>query len=325
VDSAVTVTWMLGDRFSAPLASGPAWTAPGDLLCQATASLQVTARATGDRGVFAEAGAAVEVVTRPSLRLLGEPPDRLALPPGGAAGTAESAAWPACLRSAAFTWGQQQLPGLVEGPLVETATTSRRAFTVPEGAYPDLLAGAPALTVSATDDLGATGQAVLPLRLDAEGLVEAAVTVDRSALARGEVTVATARLRSRLGVPLPSVRAAFRIAGLVVAGPVSAEGTTLSPGAAGGEAVVDLLPAAGGEVRLSVPLRGVGQPGEVAVELFSSGGHRLTPAAGAAAGPDRLPGCGCGAGGGPAGVALAGLALLGLRAPRRRGRAPPAT
>jgi len=328
VDPRVTVTWMLGDRLSPPLASGSAWTVPGALLCQATASLQVTARATGHQGVFAEAGTTVEVVTRPSLRLLGPSPDLLTLPPGGAAATAEGAAWPACQRTAAFTWGQQQLPGLVEGPLVEDATSSRRSFTLPEGAYPAVLAGAPALTVSATDDLGASGQAILPLRLDAEGLVDVSVTVDRSALARGELTVATARLRSRLGVPLASVRAVFRAAGLVVAGPPSAEGAVLSPGAGAaveGQVVLDLLPAAGAEVRLSVPLRGVGRPGEVAVELFSNGGHRLTPAEGVAAAPQRLPGCGCGGAGDPAGLALAVLALLALRARRGRGRVPPAT
>ena len=317
-DSAVVVTWMQGDRFSPPLATGPAWTVPGDLLCQATTSQRFTARATDEQGVFAEASAAVEVVTRPSLRLQGDSPDGLVLPPGGAAATAEGTAWPACQRTATFAWGEQGLPGLVPGAPVETATSSRRAFTIPESAYPAVLAGAPALTLTATDDLGATGQAVLPLSLDAEGLVAVEVRLDRPALAAGEVAVATAHLRSRIGAALPGVRAAVRLGGLALAGPITARGAVLSPGAAEGEVALDALPAGGAEVRLAIPVRGLGTPGEVAVELFSSGGHRVTPSASAVAGQDRLPGCGCGAGGDPAGLALGLLALLARPARRRR-------
>jgi len=324
VDSAVAVTWMLGDRFSPPLASGPAWTVPGDLLCQAAASQRITARATDAQGVFAEAGATVEVVTRPSLRLLGDAPDRLALAPGGAAGTAEGSAWPACQRTATFAWGEQGLSGLAEVDRQDGATSSRRRFTIPEGAYPAVLGGAPALTLTATDDLGATGHAVLPLTIDAEGLAEVEVLVDRPALAAGELGLATAHLRSRIGVALPGVRAVVRLGGLALAGPIAATGAGVTAGAAEGEVLLDALPAAGAEVRLAIPVRGLGTPGEVAVELFSSGGHRVTPPASAAAGPDRPPGCGCGAGGDPAGLVLGLAALLGLR-PRRRARPPSAT
>lgn len=309
-DSAFTVSWMLGDRLSAPLAAGSAWTVPGSLLCDAAAAVEVTARATDDRGVFAEAAASIPVVTRPSLRLLGAAPDRLVLPPGGAAGQAEAQAWPACGRSATFSWGEAGLPGLVERSRDADATTAHRAFSLPEAAYPAVLAGAPALTVTAVDDLGAAGAATLPLALEATGLVGVEVEVDRPALRQGELAVATARLRSRIGLPLPGVRAVVRLAGLALAGAPAATGATASPGALEGEVVLDALPAEGGEVVLTIPIRGQGGPGGLAVEAFSSGGHRLSPAAAPGAEAQRLPGCGCGGAGAGGGLPALLLALL---------------
>jgi uncharacterized protein (TIGR03382 family) len=313
VDSPFTVAWMVGGRLTPPVATGAAWTVPGSLLCQ-VGTLDLTARATDDLGVFAEAAAAVPVLGEPSLRLAGASPDRLLLPPGGAAGEALGSAWPACGRTATFTWSDAGLPGLVQTSLTSTASSSRRAFTLPESAYPAALAGAPALTLSAVDDLGASGSATLPLQLDAAGLVGVQVAVDRALLARGEVAVATARVESRLGVALPGVRVAFRLAGLAPAGAVSAVGAAVAAGAGEGEAIVD-LPAAGAAVTLSLPVRSLGGPGAVSAEAFASGGARLSPAAEAAAPSERLPGCGCG-GGGAGWPAL--LSLVALVRRRRR-------
>jgi hypothetical protein len=317
-DGTCIVAWLLGGRLSAPAGAGLAWTVPGSALCQAGAAIEVTARATDDLGVFAEAAASIAVAARPSLRLVGEPPDRLVLPPGGVSAEAEGQAWPACGRTATFSWGEAGLPGLVEQGVTGGPAWSRRAFAVPEAAYPDALAGAPALTLAAVDDLGASGQATLQLAIDASGLVEASVGLDRPALAPGEVAMATARLRSRIGAPLPAVRVALRGTCLAVAGPAEASGASIVPGAAAGEWVLDALPGLDGEVAIRVPVRAEGGPGSLSVEAFSSGGHRLTPAAGSAPPGQELPGCGCG--GGPGGAAGL-LGLLALLLPSRRRRA----
>ncbi|MCM2334952.1 MAG: hypothetical protein NDI82_13545, partial [Anaeromyxobacteraceae bacterium] len=314
-DSPFTVSWMLGDRLGAPVATGPGWTLPGSQTCQAGATLEVTARATDDLGVFAEATASVVVVARPSLRLLGGEPARLVLPPGGAAAVAEGQAWPACGRSATFTWGDAGLPGLVETALEADATSSRRSFALPEAAYPGVLAGAPSLTLEAIDDLGASGAAALPLALDASGLVEVTAAFDRPTLQQGELGVATVRLASRIGVALPGVRVKVRRLGLALAGALRVAGAAAAPGGAEDEVVLDALPPLGAEVTLSVPVRGLGQGGAVSAEARSSGGHRLTPEAPGRAPEARLPGCGCGSGGGGAAGLLA-LLLAGLA--RRR-------
>jgi uncharacterized protein (TIGR03382 family) len=314
-DSAFTVSWVLGDRLAAPVASGRAWTLPGVQTCEAGATLEVTARATDDLGVFGEARASVAVVARPSLRLLGAEPDRLVLPPGGAAGVAEGQAWPACGRHATFTWGDAGLPGLVETALEVDATSSRRSFALPEAAYPGVLAGAPALTLEAIDDLGASGAATLPLALDARSLVEATVAFDRPALQQGELGVATIRLASRVGVALPGVRVKVRTLGLARAGAPRVAGATAAPGASEDELVLDALPPAGAQVTLTIPVRALGEGGAVSAEVRSSGGHRLAPGVLGSASEVRLPGCGCGGGGGGAAGLLA-LLLAGLA--RRR-------
>lgn len=315
-DSAFTVSWMSGGRLGAPVAYGSGWTVPGSLLCGVGATLDVTARATDDLGVFSEETATIAVVARPSLRLLGGTPDGLVLPPGGAQGLAEGQAWPACGRTATFTWGEAGLPGLVENSLDSDATSSRRAFTLPEASYPGVLAGLPALTLSAVDDLGASGAATLPLELDASGLVEVTVVVDRPALAQGELAVATVRLGSRLAVALPGVRVAVRLSGLAQAGAVQVTGAVATPGASGAEVVLDALPALGGQVTLAIPIRGLGVAGAASAEARSSGGHRLTPGAAPGAPRARLPGCGCAGGqGGAAGLLALLLAGLARRRP----------
>lgn len=314
-DSPFTVSWMLGDRLGAPVGSGSTWTVPGSQTCDVGAALEVTARATDDLGVFAEATATVEVVARPSLRLLGGAPDRLVLPPGGAAGEAEGQAWPACGRTATFTWSETGLTGLVETSRVADATSSRRGFALDETAYPGVLAGTPALTLEAVDDLGAAGTASLPLVLDAGGLVEVEVAFDRPTLQQGELGVATVRLASRIGVALPGVRVTVRSLGLSLAGAPQVAGALASPGAAAGEVVLDALPPLGAEVTLAFPVRGLGEGGAVSAEARSSGGHLLTPPARGQGSRERLPGCGCGGGqGGAAGL----LALLLAGLARRR-------
>jgi len=321
-DSAFTVGWMIGGRLTAPVAAGARWTVPGSLLCGSGASLEVTARATDEQGVFAEVAASIPVVTQPSLQLLSEPPDRLVLPPGGASAAAEGRAWPACGRSATFTWGQQGLAGLLETSLTADASSSRRGFALPEGAYPEALAGAPALTLSAVDDLGAAGTAVLPLALDASGLVEVEVAVDRPALAPGEIGSATVRLESRLQVALPAVLVGVKLAGLGQAGALAVAGAAATAGATAAEVLLDQLPPRGAPVLLTVPVRGLGGIGTIGAEARSSGGHRLTPPAGGGSAAGRLPGCGCGVQGGASG-GLAILLLLLLRARRRRPGGPP--
>jgi hypothetical protein len=305
-DSPFTISWMLGDRLSPPVAAGPAFTVPGSLLCDVTAALQVTARALDDLGVYAEASASVPVVGEPTLALAGPSPDLLVLAPGGATATAEATAWPACGRTAAFTWNESGLPGLVEVQLVSGPATSARTFALPEAGYPGALAGTPSLEVTAVDELGASGSATLPLELEATGLVEVAVQVDRAALAQGELAVATARLESRLSVALPGPTARVVVDRLALAGPIEVDGVAGAPGSAPAEVTLDALPPAGSAVTLRIPVRGGGLPGALAVEVRSSGGHLLTPAAAPEGASARLPGCGCGAGGGgwPALLAL---------------------
>ena len=67
-----------------------------------------------------------------------------------------------------------------------------------EASYPALLAGAPAVTLVASDDTGVTSPpATLSLALDATGLVDVVHDADEAALAAGDVAVLRTRLRSR--------------------------------------------------------------------------------------------------------------------------------
>ena len=83
----------------------------------------------------------------------------------------------------------------------------------------------------------------------------------------------------------------------------------------GAEVVLDALPAGGVEVVIDLPVRAAGERGASAVEVRSSGGHLVSPGAGARAGGGALPGCGCGGAAGAEG--LLALALLALRRRRR--------
>lgn len=124
------------------------------------------------------------------------------------------------------------------------------------------------------------------------------------------MAVVRTRLRSRIGVPLTQVRVVDLLAGLAPAGAPRAVGAGIIGTAAGGaEVVLDVLPPAGGEVTLELPVRSLGERGSSAVEARSSGGHPLTPAVESASGPPA-PGCGCGGGGGSGLETLLALAAL---------------
>jgi hypothetical protein len=202
-------------------------------------------------------------------------------------------------------------------------------FTVPETDFPDVLSGAqpPALTLTASGPTTAStgnveGTATLTLELDARTLVAASVAFDRAVLAPGEVGTARITLASRIGLPLPRVRAEVRLAGLVLAGPLEVSGA-LAAAVTEGTVTIDPLPASPATVELEVAVRSFGMPGGVAVEVFSEGGHRLSPESAPAADAPRLPGCGCGERGGAAALPLLLIILFKVSSPlphRGRGR-----
>lgn len=314
-DGPLTVEWLLAGREDPPAATGPSHTLAGSTLCDAGVTIPVRVRATDDLGVFAEVEGAVEVVLAPpALALAGAtPPGRLPLPPGGTSAVAEAEAWTGCGRPVTFTWSVTGVPG--EAGRVEERgdTWTRLTLTLPEASYPGLLAAEPALALTAVDDLGlASPEAVLPLALDASGLVRVSHSADRAVAGAGDVVVLRTELESRLGVPLDGVVLRDRLVGLAAAGPPVVTGAAVT-GRRGADLTLDTLPPAGAVVIVEQPVRTVGQRTASAVEVRSAGGHLLTPAAGAPPAEGALPGCGCGA-------ADAGglLALLGLAAARRR-------
>jgi hypothetical protein len=201
--------------------------------------------------------------------------------------------------------------------VLSAGSTSSWDFAIPESAYPELLDGTAALTLRAVD-AGRDGTTSLPLEVDARGLVEATVAFDRSALAAGELGAAEIRLASRIGVPLPRIRVLVRLAGLSFAGSMRVTGAPATPGPGEGELVVDPLPASGTAVEIVVPVRSLGAPGAVSVELFSEGGNRVSPEASPSVGDGRLPGCGCGPGGGALAWPILVLLLALNPLPRRR-------
>jgi uncharacterized protein (TIGR03382 family) len=312
-DTPFTVTWV-----RPPVADvvGPtAVTVPGSELCNPTGVVDVTVRALDSLGVYQQVAAKVPLAMRPSLNLLGaDPPGRLVLAPGGVTGRADGLAWPGCGSSPTFTWGQTALTGMVQTSAGTSGSSAWYEFAIPEAAYPEALSGAPALTLAASEG-ALSGIATLPLDLDARGLVEASATFDQAALAAGELGTARIRLASRIGVALPAVRAAVRLAGLAFAGPLQATGAPATTGAAAGELIIDPLPGMGGSVEIEVPVRSMGSPGSVSIELFSSGGFRVSPEAAPAAGRASLPGCGCGHDGAPA-LAFLFFAAAWRRRPR---------
>jgi hypothetical protein len=298
----------------------------GATLCDPATPIDVTVRAMDALGVYVTVQKTIALEVRPSLSIVGAaPPGRIVLVPGGTAARAEGEAWPACAAGApTYTWGEVGLAGLVETARQPAGSAAAwREFTLPEGAYPEALAGTPALTLGASGAVttGGTvsGTATLPLELDGAGLVSAEVGFDEAALAPGELGHVRVRLQSRIGVALPAVLARVRLAGLVFAGPLIVEGAEAAAGSGAGEVVIASLPAAGTEVEIVAPVRSVGGPGGASVELFSSGGVRLSPAAAPASGSTALPGCGCASGSGGEGLPIAlALSLLGYMKPIRR-------
>jgi hypothetical protein len=305
--------------------AGATFTIPGSALCDDSAPVGVLARASvlrpgDDLGMLQELRADVSLVAVPTLQMAGAgAPDRLVLSPGAASGRSEGAAWPACQVTPrpVYTWGEGALPGLVTtGEQPPGSERAWRDFTVPESAFPSLLSGAqaPSLTLTAsgptmTSTGDVVGSATLPLQLDARSLVAVSVVFDSAALAAGEVSTARVTLASRIGVPLPRVRAEVRLAGLLLAGKLQVSGA-LAADLEEHAVILESLPAAPATVKLDVPVRSVGSPGGVAVELFSEGGYRLSPEAAPSADSPPLPGCGCGQGGGAEGLPILLLVIL---------------
>jgi hypothetical protein len=315
-DGPLTVEWLTAGREDPPAATGTTWTIPGAQLCDVAADIPLRVRATDDLGVFAEVEGLVDVVLAPpSLWIAGAAPTgRLALPPGGTSAELDGEAWSGCGRAVTFTWGGTAFPPEAQVVVLAGTTWTRQAVTLPEAAYPALLAGAPEVTLSAVDEAGlASPVATLPLALDATGLVEVVQTSDRTAPEAGDVVVLRTVLRSRLSVPLARVRVRRAWGGLAPAGAPRVTGAAASR--TGKDLVLDVLPPAGAEVVLEEPVRVVTPPATSDVEVRSAGGHLLTPAASAGAADPPAPGCGCGAP--DAGGALA---LLGALLARRRSR-----
>jgi uncharacterized protein (TIGR03382 family) len=325
-DVGVALEWFVGDPYGAPIAAAavPAGAAqarsyvhPGALLCGTPPqTLDVTVRATDALGVFAELAARLEVAyPAPALALSGVPGGALVLPPGGTSAVLDGASEAGC-GPPAFTWGGTLFDA---APFVEegTATTTRRTVDLPEAIYPALLAGPdPTVTLVAEDGAVASAPASLALALDASGLAEVVHSADLSALAPGEVAVLRTTVRSRLSVALPQAHVVDVLDGLAPAGPPAVTGAAAVATLRGGaEVVLDALPAGGAEVVIDLPVRAAGERGASAVEVRSSGGHLLSPGAGARAGGGALPGCGCGGAAGAEG--LLALALLALRRRRR--------
>ncbi|WP_242371629.1 hypothetical protein [Anaeromyxobacter sp. SG26] len=316
----VSIEWFVGAGAS-PAGLGPAVTLPGALLCGPEGDVPVVARATDAEGVFREVAGTVKVrLAAPRLAVAGGPGhEAIALAPGGAGAVLEGEAWSGCGRPVRFTWTTSGLPAGALRTLDAGPTESRRALELPEASYPSVLAGAPAVTLVASDDTGVTSPpATLPLVLDATGLVEVTHDADAAALARGEVAILRTRLRSRISAALPRVRIVDVLRGVAPVGAPRVKGAHAAEVAAGGaELVLDALPPAGGEVTIELAVSGTGAPGGSAVEVRSEGGHLLAPAAAASDGGARLPGRGCASGGGGGAASL--LAVAGLALGRARG------
>lgn len=320
-DGTVHVDWILGTSADPVVGTGPSFTIPGADLCDPAALPTVTARATDDVGLYVELSTSWASLgaAPPTLAVQGAtPPDRLALVPGGTPASFEAALAPACGGTATFSWSASGFAAPA-GTVDAGTTTSRWSVVLPESEYPALLAGGAAVAVSAVDDAGIASQASLPLSPDGGALVDVVETADRAVAPDGGVATVSAVLRSRIGVPLPSVRVAWSLAGLEPAGPPAVTGAAVVSSDASG-VVVDALPAAGAAVRVDLPVRVLRAPASAAFRASSQGGFPLGPQGEPAATDVRAPGCACGDGGGGAVglVALAGAALA-----RRRRR--PAT
>jgi MYXO-CTERM domain-containing protein len=317
-DGPFRVEWVLGAADAPPMGTGPSFVLPGADLCDPASPPTVLARAVDALGVYAEISASVDLATGgPSLRVAGAvPPGRIVLAPGGTPVDLEAEAWTGCGGPVAFAWSSSGIAPLQDGGVSSGATWSRWAVVLPEAAYPALLGGAGAVGVAATEG-PYSGAATLALAPDGSGLVAADLGSDRATLAPGEEAVLTAVLRSRIGVPIPSARVVFALAGLEPAGPPAVRGASaLEVGAGGADLVLDALPPADAEVAIDLPVRSNGGAAASAVEVRSAAGVPLS--ARAEASPAGAPAPGCASGGGdPAAVALLGAALAAARRRRR--------
>ncbi len=319
-DGAFSVDWIVGDPWLDPVVgNGSSYFRAGSDLCGVPPqTLPVTVRAVDLLGVWAEIDATLEVSeTPPRIAVSGAvPPDRLVLPPGGATFAVEGAAWTHCPVS--FAWGASTWPAGATVTVDSGAGWTRLSVVLPEASYPEVLAGTPTVSLTATDPALPSGvTATLPLAIDATGLVAAEHSSDLSTLADGQVAVLRTTLRSRVGVALPSVRVVHLLDGLSPAGPARVTGAAIAETEAGGrEVVLDSLPASGAEVVVELPVGSAGARHASAVEVRSAGGHLLTPAAAVPGDSAPLPGCGCGSSGSGAG-ALAALLVALMR--RRHG------
>jgi MYXO-CTERM domain-containing protein len=329
-DGDCTVEWFVGTPGAFALAGAAAVPAgaaqvlphvrPGATLCgPPPLSLSVIVRATDALGVFDELRAELPVASlEPALAISGaSPPGRLVLPPGGTTVVLDGVAATGCgAASLGGEWPPEAVVTDESGP-----RWLRRTVSLPEAAYPALLADpAPAVSIATTDPGVVRPVVTLPLQLDASGLVEVVHEADRVLLGDGEIAVLRTRLRSRIAVALPLVRVRDVLPGLVPAGEPSVAGAAVVEVARGGaELVLDALPPAPAEVTVELPVRAAGGGGGSAVEARSSAGWLLTPPARAAPEAVGLPGCGCGSGGTTAGLAALALALAGRGRRRSRG------
>jgi MYXO-CTERM domain-containing protein len=195
---------------------------------------------------------------------------------------------------------------------------------LPDAAVPGLVDGSASVRVSAREGAYA-GSASLLLAPDGSGLVEVGHAADRARLAPGERALLVTTLRSRIAAGLPAVRVVHDLDGLVPDGPPVVRGADATASSAEGtEVSLDLLPPAGAEVTVELPVRAAGGAAASAARVLSAGGAPLSPPAGARAAGAPAPGCACGSGD------AGGLALLLLAAALRRRRpvcrvAPPVT
>ena len=325
-EGSVSVEWFVGAT-STPAGLGTAVTIPGALLCGPEGDVSVIARATDAEGVFREVAGAVKVRLAPPRLAVegGSSPGTLTLSPGGTHAVLEGEAWSGCGRPVTFAWATSGVP-VALGALDDGPASSRRTLDLAEASYPALLAGAPTVTLVASDDTGVTSPpATLSLALDATGLVDVVHDADEAALAAGDIAVLRTRLRSRISVPLPRVRIADALHGVTPAGPPRVVGASaVELREEGAEIVLDALPPAGAEVMIELPVRGTGAAGASAVEVRSEGNHLLAPAAEARGTGGRLPGRGCASGGAAGAVSLVLAALALRRGARRRITASPA-
>ena len=312
---APTVDWIIGDPAGTPVAQGLGYTYPGSSLCGLPPpSLAVLVRATDELGVFTEISATLPVATPSPSISIASPSGRLVLPPGGAQATLQGTVALVC--GATGTWGGNWPAGVTFTDEPPQGSTLLRTVSIPETAYPAILAGPVVATLSTSDPVPAPVTSVT-LDLDATGLVDVRLESDRAVLAAGDVAILKAHVRSRIGVPLPLARVVDVLSGLAPVGSPRVSGASIVEERGGGaEVVVDALPAAPAEIEVDVPVASLGGPAASAVEVHSSGDYLLTRSASAARSAEPL-GCGCGS---SPGRGLALLALLALLRPRPRAR-----